>query len=424
MVFDDSSQAHAGSRYPGEGFRHAPDFREDTTIVGGGAETAEPMTDMDTLTLGARDRNADLDHVFDDPAEGEGGRDRVLVHGVWELLLLVALAGVAYLLYRQDGTAFGGEHLRALLLSASVLGLLAAACAVSLRAGVPNLAVGAVAVASGVYLGQHGSHGLSQAVLLVVGLCAAIGTAHGLVIVVLHVPGWAASIGVGLALLAWSARQAAVAPGYDPVPHAYYWFASFCAVSLSFGLLGLVPVLRRTLGRFRPATDPARRRGVVAALVALGATVLSTILAGVGGVLAISVSADRSFTPTAGLELTALALGAALLGGTSAYGRRGGIFGTILAVALLTVLAEYAEATHRGWGAATLAAAAIGVGLVVTRLVERFGRSVSGDAADDEEWAPTTHSARARNWQTPAPSSAVGLWASDDEWETADRRPV
>jgi ribose/xylose/arabinose/galactoside ABC-type transport system permease subunit len=287
---------------------------------------------------------------------------------------------------------------------------------------VPHLAVGAVAVAAGLYLGQHASHGLSQAVLLVVGLCAAIGAVQGLVTVVLHVPGWAVSIGAGLALLAWSGRQAAVTLSYDPVPHAFYWFAGFCGVSLAFGLLGLVPALRRTIGRFRPAADPAHRRGVVAGLAALGGTVLSTILAGVGGVLA--VSADDRLTPSTGLELTALALGAALLGGTSAYGRRGGIFGTIFAVALLTVVAQYAEATNRGWDAATLAAAAIGLGLVMTRLVERLGRPASGDAVDDDaEWAPKIHSmSNVRSWQTPAPSSAVGLWASDDEWDTAERR--
>ena len=35
-----------------------------------------------------------LHYVFDDPNDGEPGRDRVLVHGVWELVLALAIAGV------------------------------------------------------------------------------------------------------------------------------------------------------------------------------------------------------------------------------------------------------------------------------------------------------------------------------------------
>src|SRR5690606_40879309 len=43
-----------------------------------------------------------LDYVFDDPAHGEPGRDRMLVHGIWELGLAVALAAATYLLFRAD----------------------------------------------------------------------------------------------------------------------------------------------------------------------------------------------------------------------------------------------------------------------------------------------------------------------------------
>ena len=75
-----------------------------------------------------------------------------------------------------------------------------------------------------------------------------------------------------------------------------------------------------------------------------------------------------------GLELTALAVGVALLGGTSAFGRRGGIFGTVLAAALLAVAMAYTQAIGHPWTAFALAAVAIALGLGVTRVVERFGR--------------------------------------------------
>jgi ribose/xylose/arabinose/galactoside ABC-type transport system permease subunit len=231
-----------------------------------------------------------------------------------------------------------------------------------------------VAVFAALYLGQHGSGGWFGPAATVLGICAAIGLAQGLVVVGLQVPAWAASLAVALGLVAWSSGKTAGAlgAGYDPTPHAYYWFGGFCLLSVGASVLGLVPTIRRGFGRFRPVIDPARRRGKVAALVTLAATVVSSALAGLGGVLAVSVY--REAAPTNGLELTALALGAALLGGTSAFGRRGGIFGTVFAVALLSVCLAYAQAADRAWSVAGVATVAILAGLGVTRLVERYGR--------------------------------------------------
>jgi len=213
--------------------------------------------------------------------------------------------------------------------------------------------------------------------------------------------------------------------GYAPGPDAYYWFGGFCVVSLVASVVGLIPTVRRAIGRFRPVADPARRRGVVAAFIVIGATVASTVLAAAGGVL--SVLVVHRAQPSDGIELTALALGIALLGGTSAFGRRGGILGTIFAAGLVTVGMAYAVASHRTWPAAAFAAVAIGLGLVVTRLVERFGRPSSViHGLDDEDWAPKVHALTpaGRSWQ-PAPTASGGLgglWASDDAWGTIEPR--
>lgn len=421
------------SRYLGEGFRQEPDFRDTTATSPAVAEPVSSDADTDsTLSLNRRvPATPNLDYVFDDPTDGEPGRDRMLVHGLWELALALAAAGVGYLLYRAQSDAFGGAGLRTLVLSASVLGALTLACALSLRVGAVNLAVGVVAGASALYFGLHGEGGLVSHLAVVVGVCALIGLVQGLVVVGLHVPGWAVSLGVGLVLLIWSNRQAtvAVAGAYDPNPHAYYWFGGFCVLSLLGGLAGLVPSIRRLVGRFRPVADPAERRGFVAAGVTLAGIVASTILAGVGGVL--SVSQTGRAAPTDGLELTALALGAALLGGTSAFGRRGGVFGTILAVVLLTVTMAYATASDRSWPVAGFAAVAIGLGLVMTRLVERYGHPPQGDEEDDEDWAPKTSQSGTSNgwtgsrssWQTTSSTTTPGgLWGADDAWGTADRR--
>jgi hypothetical protein len=125
--------------------------------------------------------------------------------------------------------------------------------------------------------------------------------------------------------------------------------------------------------------------------------------------------------------VTVLAVGAALLGGTSAFGRRGGVFGTVLAAILLTVAIGYTKAIGHPWNTFALGAVAIGLGLAVTRVVERFGRPDSdAEEDDDEEWSPRVHSTTsstgaptARSWQpaaTPSTPAVGGLWASDDAW--------
>jgi ribose/xylose/arabinose/galactoside ABC-type transport system permease subunit len=437
----------ASSRYLGEGFRQEPDFRDGPTDTVSSLTAATStstgigvaVTDPELAgAAGSRPAATNLDYVFDDPAHGEPGRDRILVHLLWELVLLLAAAGVGYLLYRHRAGAFSGDDLRTLLLNAASLGMLAAAAGLTLRAGAPNLALGAVAVASGLYYIHSPGSGVLPALLVVIGIAAAIGAVQGLVIVGLHVPSWAVSLAVGLGVFAWVEHLETIpfAARFNPVPQAYYWVGGVFGVSLIASLIGLLPVVRRTFGRFRPVVDPAQRRGLVAAVIVVAATVASTVLAGVAGVLALSVS--HQAVASDGLSLTALAFGAALLGGASAFGRRGGLFGTVFAVALVIVTRQYLTETNRFWGEAALAAAMIGVGLVVTRLVERFGRPEQQvDIGEEEDWVPAGHAAGAgrtssvtttTTWPltspttTSATTASGGLWASDEAWGSSDSR--
>jgi ribose/xylose/arabinose/galactoside ABC-type transport system permease subunit len=434
MVFEDSSSSTSmSSRYLGEGFRNEPDFRD-------GVATYEVVTETGPTTTAAapsaiptarRAAKPNLEYVFDDPAHGEPGRDRLLVHVIWELLLAVAVAGLGFLLYHADSQALSGGGLRAVALSAATIGLVAAAVAMSLRAGVPNLAAGAVAVAAALYFARHYSGGTLQPLLIALGLAAAVGLVQGIVVVLLQVPAWAASLAVAAGLVVWIGTGGPVSltrAAYDPTPHAYFWFGGFAGLSVLAGLAGLIPPLRRAVGRFRPVADPAERRGAVAGLFAVGATVISSLLAATGGLLA--VWSSRQVPVGDGIQLTALAVGVALLGGTSAFGRRGGIFGTVLAATLVTVAIGYTQAIGHPWTTFALGAVAIGLGLGVTRVVERFGRPDGGaDEDDEEEWSPRVHAANntgtgtgtgaARSWQptaTPATPAVGGLWASDDAW--------
>src|SRR5262245_23349127 len=90
------------SRYLGAGFHQEPDFRDQATTSQPVAQPVSSDAGTDrTLSLDRRVATTpSLEYVFDDPAEGEPGRDRMLVHGVWELGLALLTLGLGFLLYR------------------------------------------------------------------------------------------------------------------------------------------------------------------------------------------------------------------------------------------------------------------------------------------------------------------------------------
>src|SRR5690348_17095943 len=118
MAYDDS-------RFRGEpGFRDEPDFR-----VGGVPEDAPSVTGVTSASRdsGVGNRRsaptpAQLDEVFDDPEHGDPGRDRMAVHALWELVLLLAAGALVYLLRDADGAALRGAGLKQLMLLAAEIG--------------------------------------------------------------------------------------------------------------------------------------------------------------------------------------------------------------------------------------------------------------------------------------------------------------
>jgi hypothetical protein len=424
MVYDDS-------RYRGE-----PDQRIESGYPGedGADDYSYPSTGHGERTDGISQRGyapADLDDILDDPVHGEPGRDRFGVHLGWELVLLFAVVFVGYLLYRDSRFAVTGDGLRTLMISASSLGLLVLGAGLSLRAASPNLAVGPIALASALYFAEHSGRGLLVSAAQAGVLALVVGAVIALVSVGLHVPAWAASFGAGLGVVLWIQQhhQTLELPRgtYQPVSQPAYWFGGFAALAVLGGLLGSVRPLRRAVGRFRPVGDPARRRGGAAAGVSIAALLGSSALASVAGVLV--ALQDRRVEPAdTSLALTGLALGGALLAGTSAFGRRGGVLGTVLAAALLAVVIRYLRITHPEVSQLAVGAVAIGVGLVATRLVEAYGRPHPAFEQEPEQWRTVTPTAltmplssneegrsgsRPTGWTSPLPASS-----SDDRWSS------
>ena len=355
--------------------------------------------------------------VFDRDDRGgrDGGNDRLGIHFAWEVILLLAVAAVAYLLYRLDPASLKRPALDSLLISGAAIGLLTLGAGLTLRAGVPNLAVGPIAIASAVHFAENGDLGVLKAAVPALVIAAVGALAVAVVVVAFHVPGWTATLAGAMGVIVFIQLRPGpveVQGAFDPSDQALVLFGGFALLAVLGGGLGAVPTIRRTLGRLRPVGDPADRRGALAALPVIAVLIVSSALAVVAGVL-LAANSTTPIAPGTGLEWTGLALGLALVAGTSAFGRRGGVFGTLFAVAGMTLFLDYADRRNFGIAMFAIAASTVAAGLVVTRLIETYGRLLPQPG---EEWQPP---ATAENWSPDLPetwSPAVAPPATSDRW--------
>ena len=324
-------------------------------------------------------------------------RDRLWPHVVWEIVLAAGVVVAVFAVRHEDQGALSGAGLDNLLVLVSAGILLGSAFALSLRAAVPNLAVGAVAVVAGVLTAwlqaEHG-YELRIAALIALGGAVALGLVTAFVVVGFRLPGWA--VGLGAALGLWAAAQSLSAGRtltLDGVPNLRDWAwplaIGAAALSVIGGVLGLLPRARLTLGQYRPSGDPAAARGSRAGLTATAALIGSMLLAaGAGLILAMRV---RTAVPDDGFTLLGVAAAAAFLGGTSAYGRRGGVFGTVLAAGFLQLATLWLRLVDAGaWTRPALLGGAIVLGLLVGRVVEAAGSTEPPPDEADEDAGPET----------------------------------
>jgi ribose/xylose/arabinose/galactoside ABC-type transport system permease subunit len=428
MTYPDPDRS---SRFVGEGFRVEPDFRQAS-----GSPEGYPEDDLDpdteyapvpaTLALGAGPAAArravtaaELDGVFDNPAHGEPGRDRFAVHLLWEAVLLVGAAAMAYAVIHSQSGSLSGVNLRNVMISATIVGLLGLGAGATLRAGAVNLAIGPIMVLSALYFGAHADDGFYQAAGIALLIALACGVAIALAVALLQVPGWAASLAAFFGIAVWVSHMPSVAvlsTRYDAAGQGYYWFGGFAIIALVGSVLGAVRPIRRAIGRLRPVSDPADRRGTTAAVVTGLAIVASALLAGLAGIG--STMQVGSVTSTDGVAWTGTAIAIALLGGTSAFGRRGGIFGTLLATALFALADDYVTLNRWRAGDVIVIAIAFGVGVMVTRLVESTGRPRKG--GEEMDGATSWLGRQQGSWanELPARPSDEPTWvdASDERW--------
>ncbi|MFY1689356.1 ABC transporter permease [Plantactinospora sp. WMMB782] len=445
MAYDDSiyRRRDSGTDPVGTSDRYDPRYDDDSgydagrtsssgvtgRFMGGepaGASSPEPAEPTRRRNVSA----TSLENVFDDPAHGEPGRDRIAVHLLWEVVLLVVVGVLLFLTNRDFPELLRGDQRESLLVFGTAIGLLTLAAGLTLRTAAPNLALGPVAVATALHFAENSDRGVVTAMLPALVAGVAVGLVIAVLVVGFQVPSWAASLAAGLGVIVFIEQRSApveVQGEYDPTRHALYLFAGFAAVAVLAGLLGTVKTVRRAVGRFRPVADPALRRGGAAGVLVTLGLVLSTVFA-VGAGMLLAAGGTGPVAPTTGIEWTGLAMGAALLGGASAFGRRGGIAGGLLATVALTVFVAYADERDLDIAPTALAAVLVAAGLLVTRLVEANGRP---RAYAERDWVVEEEPAAAPSWET-APAQRPEPWNSSppgqptdrwggDRWDGADR---
>jgi len=319
-------------------------------------------------------------------AEDEAPTDRMAVHVVWEIGLMLLGGGVLFALTQSASGPFADGSWTGFAAALAPVVMLASAMAVSLRIGAVNLAIGPIALlAAWLFVDASGS-GSAMALAMGLGAAAFVGIVLATLSAWLRAPGWAASGAVGGAIGLWAGT--AGNPGefmLSALPNTGVLaaLAGAAGLSLFLGLVGAFAGIRSRLAPIRET--PAGERHGRGGLVFLG-VLLSSTLAGAAGVVAAWTSVPEA--GAAGLPdpilLTVLALGAALLGGTSLMGRRGGVCGTVFAAMLVLALMWLSES--RGWSfdPSWIALGAIVAGFLVTRLVEAM------NTVDDAEAASTS----------------------------------
>lgn len=301
-------------------------------------------------------------------------------HLVWEGILLLIVVVLAIVVVAGPLSL---SEPSVLWYPMAALGLLTAGFALSLRTATPNLAIGGLSGAAGLAYAKLVDNdwpapvAAGCAVLIVV----VVGAVMGLLVGLTSAPAWAVSLGmlaVSQAVLfgvfeavSVPIRDADGAIGKTGITVAA---AIFVVVSIGGGVgwMALGPAGQALLSANREAVDPAswRPARLLGAMVGLTG---SALLAGVAGVVA---AAYIHVATTIDNGRLLPAIGAALLGGVSVFGRRGGIAGTVLAVMVVSLAGMAVIDLHR-WVQLSLPAGAILVGLIVSWALERIAGPVT-----------------------------------------------
>lgn len=234
---------------------------------------------------------------------------------------------------------------------ASVIGIISLGQTLTIISGGFDLSVSGVVPLAGVAYAMLSNSGLAWpvALLLVIGIGAAVGLVNGVFIALLKVNPLIATLGVlslssGFALTLADGRQVQF-ENFDAGVLAEASIGDINNQTWIFIALSVVLffVLRRTAyGRLVYAVggneEAARLAGIRTKIVIASVYVICGALAAVAGVILASQLLTGS--GTAGVDSNLTSIAAVVLGGAALTGGRGGVVGTVLGVLILGVLAN------------------------------------------------------------------------------------
>ncbi|WP_026925387.1 hypothetical protein [Glycomyces arizonensis] len=288
-------------------------------------------------------------------AEPRPPRDRVVFQLVWEAVLVLLTANALFMVYQRRDEVFGDAPIsdamdRHMALLAPVL-LVAVALGLSLRFGAVNLAVPSLAAlvssAPGLFVGADPWIGLG----FTAAAAAAATVAYALLVLVLRVPGWLAGFAVSAGALAVApvvqdgifGYAASEAAAWDS-PGGTWLLGGAAVIAVAGGLIGLVPAVRERMTAVKDAVEGPGGRDAASVAALVGATFVSSFLAAAAGFLLVvfrdtaqgeGMNAFAALPFGFFLNLDLFALIVVFLAGTSPRGRRGGVFGTLIAAVLV-----------------------------------------------------------------------------------------
>lgn len=264
---------------------------------------------------------------------------------------LIGLVLLCIFLSFATNSFFTMRNLLNVLDQITVLGIMAVGMTLVILIGGIDLAVGSVlALAMMVmgYVANVAGFPLGLAIIVALACAAASGAVSGLLITLFNVPAFIStlammSIARGLANMITDGQQIVGFPAwFSMLAFIRHWgfLTTTVAVMLIVFALGWFFLRYTSAGRSLYAIggnpEVARLAGINVSLMTVGVYVVSSLLAGLGGVV-LAMRLD-SVQPTAGFTYELDTIAAVVIGGTSLSGGQGGIVGTIIGVLIIGVL--------------------------------------------------------------------------------------
>lgn len=273
----------------------------------------------------------------------------IAVYGM--LLLMVIVAAVGSPVFRSTA------NLSNVLRQAAIPGVVAVGQTIAVLSAGIDLSVGSVVKLTAVLsagLMQGNDSLMAPVILLMLGLGCLIGLMNGLVVVGLRVNPFIATLGTfsilrGLALAYTTSPIGSIA---GPMRRFYYGSVSWVPYPLTvFAVIfiGGVALLRFTpFGRFIYAIggdeETARLAGIRVNLIKLLIYMIASLLAVVAGLMTVSRMGLGDPVVGEGFELDSIT--AVVLGGTSLFGGRGTLIGTLAGVLILALVNNIMNLLH------------------------------------------------------------------------------